>query len=114
MSEAEALRGIQYAGFTRGKFENELDPLVDLKGFGDALGWIKYAFPDFLLSGMNADSKPIITFYNRPGLFMSKKAQRAFITELRSVAVAALRLDNDFLTPNYVSLSVIQPLYPTS
>ncbi|KAJ3852939.1 hypothetical protein EV368DRAFT_39933 [Lentinula lateritia] len=52
--------------------------------------------------------QPIVTFYDRPGLFMPRVEQRSLIQELRAVAAASFRMDASQL-PNYQCLAIDDP-----
>ncbi|KAJ3861449.1 hypothetical protein EV359DRAFT_47174 [Lentinula novae-zelandiae] len=53
-------------------------------------------------------SQPIVTFYDRPGLFMPTVEQGSLIQELRAVAAASFCMDTSQL-PNYQCLAIDDP-----
>ncbi|KAF8826300.1 hypothetical protein HHX47_DHR5000071 [Lentinula edodes] len=53
-------------------------------------------------------SRPIVTFYDRPGLFMPTVEQRSLIQKLRAVAAASFGMDTSQL-PNYQCLAIDDP-----
>ncbi|KIK59990.1 hypothetical protein GYMLUDRAFT_616788 [Collybiopsis luxurians FD-317 M1] len=70
--------------------------------------------PEFLtqISRSNDNSKlsqPIVTLYERPGLFLSKTEQLSFVNELREVAMASLHYTDSSQLPDYQCLAVDDP-----